>query len=86
MLSPISPNVANNFAVTSSPSMRRTLSSKNSKLQMEIEPNPEPIINAEPPSIPMFRSLTPPSQEAIRVEPVALIKSKNEPQRSTPLD
>ena len=66
--------------------MRRTLSSESSKLRMKIEPNPEPIINKEPSFTPMFQSLTPLSQEAIRAEPVALIKSKDEPRRSTPLD
>ena len=84
--SPMSPNVADDFAVISSPSMPQTLSNENSKLRMEIEPNPEPIINTELPSTPTFRSFTLPSQEAIRVEPVVLIKSKDEPQRSTPLD
>ena len=86
MPSPISPNVVDDFTVTLSPSMRRTLSSKSSKLQMEIEPHPEPIINAEPSSTPIFQSPTPLSQEAIRVELVALIKNKDEPRQSTPLD
>ena len=76
--SPISPNVADNFTVTSSAPLRRTLSSESSKLRKEIEPSPEPIDT--------IRSLTPPSQQAVRIEPTALTKSEEGPQRLTPLD
>ena len=72
--SPISPNVADDFAVTSSAPLRRTLSSESSKLQEEIEP------------IDTVRSPTPPSQQAVRVEPAALTKREEEPRRLTPLD
>jgi hypothetical protein len=84
--SPISPNVADDFAMTSSAPLRRTLSSESSKLRKEIEANPEPVIKTEPTPTPTLRSPTPPSQQAVRVEPAALIKSEDEPQRSTPLD
>ena len=76
--SPISPNVADDFAVTSSVPLRRALSSESSKLREEIKPNPEPIIETRPP--------TPPSQQTVRVEPAALTKSEDEPRRLTPLD
>ena len=76
--SPISPNVADNFAVTSSAPLRRTPSSESSKLREEIELNPEPIIRTEPP--------TPSSQQAVRIEPAALTKKEDEPRRLTPLD
>ena len=81
MPSPISPNVADDFAITSSVPLRRTLSSKSSKLRKEIELNPEPIVETEPSSIP-----PPPSHEVVRVEPAAVTKSEDEPRRSTPLD
>ena len=76
--SPISPNVANDFAMISDAPLRRTLSSESSKLRKEIEPNPEPIVET--------RSPTPPNQQAVRVEPAALTQSEEEPRRSTPLD
>ena len=84
--SPISPNVANDFAVTSSVPLRRTLSSESSKLRKEIELNPEPIIRTKSPLAPTPRLPTPPSQQAVRVEPAALIKSEDESRRLTPLD
>ena len=84
--SPISPNVADDFAVTSSVPLRRTLSSESSKLRKEIELNPEPVIRTESPLAPTPRLPTPPSQQAVRVEPAALIKSEDEPRRLTPLD
>ena len=79
--SPISPNITDDFAITSSPSMRRTLSSESSKLRMEIEPIPEQLTKTEPSPTP-----TPSSQEAVRVELAALIKSEDKLRRSTPLD
>ena len=86
MPSLISPNVADDFVITLSPSMKRTLSSKSSKLRTEIKPNPESIIKTKPSPTPICRSPTPLSQEAVRVEPAALIKSEDEPRWSTPLD
>ena len=84
--SPISPSVADDFAVTSSVPLRRTLSSESSKLRKEIELNPEPIIRTESPLAPTPRPPTPPSQQAVRVELAALTKSEDESRRSTPLD
>ena len=84
--SPISPNVADDFAMTSSAPLQRTLSSESSKLRKEIEPNPEPVVKTEPTPTPTLRSLTPPSQQVVRVELATLIKSEDEPRRSTPLD
>ena len=76
--SPISPNVANDFVVTSNVPVRRTLSSESSKLREEIKPNPEPIVETRPP--------TPPSQQTVREEPAVLTKSEDESRRPTPLD
>ena len=76
--SPISPNVADDFTATSSAPLRRTLSSESSKLREEIKSNPEPIDT--------IRSPTPPSQQAVRIEPAALMKNEEEPRRLTPLD
>ena len=76
--SPISPNVADDFATISSAPLRRTTSSKSSKLREEIEPNPEPMDTTRTP--------TPPSQQVVRVEPAALTKSEEERRRLTPLD
>ena len=76
--SPISPNVTNDFAVTSSTPLRRMLSNESSKLREETELNPEPIVET--------RSPTPPGRQAVRVEPAALTKSEDEPRRLTPLD
>ena len=84
--SPISPNVADDFTMTSSAPLRRTLSSESSKLRKEIEPNPEPIVKTEPSPTPILRAPTPPNQQAVQEEPAALIKSEDEPQRPTPLD
>ena len=75
--SPISPNVAEDFAITSSAPLQRMLSSESSKLRTEIEINPEPIVETES---------TPPSQHAVREEPAVLIKSEDESRQSTPLD
>ena len=86
MPSLISPNVADDFAMTSSAPLRRTLSSESSKLRKEIEPNPESVVKTEPSPTPILRSPTPPSQQAVRVELAALIKSEDESRRSTPLD
>ena len=84
--SPISPNIADDFAVTSGALLRRTLSSESSKLREEIELNPEPIVRAKSPLAPTPRLPTPPSQQAVRVRPAALIKGKDEARRLTPLD
>ena len=84
--SPISPNVAEDFTMTSSAPLRRTLSSESSKLRTEIEINPEPIVGTESTPTPVPRLPTPPSQHAVRVEPAVLIKSEDGSRRSTPLD
>ena len=84
--SPISPNITDNFAITLSPSLRRTLSSESSKLRTEIELKPEPVIKTKQPPTPPIRPSIPPSQEAVWAEPAALIKSEEEPRRSTPLE
>ena len=84
--SPISPNVADDFAMTSSAPLRRTLSSESSKLRKEIEPNPEPVVKTEPTPTPTLRSPTPPSQQVVWVEPATLMKSEDELRRTTPLD
>ena len=76
--SPISPNVAGDFAMTSSVSLRRTLSSESSKLREEIKPNPEPIVETRPP--------TPLGQQTVREGPAVLTKSEDESRRLTPLD
>ena len=76
--SPISPNVANDFAITASVPLQRALSSESSKLREEIEPNPEPIA--------MIKSPTPPSPQAVRIEPAAPTTSEEGPRRLTPLD
>ena len=86
MPSLISPNVTDDFAMTSSALLRHTLSSESSKLRKETESNPEPIIKTKSPPTSTLRSPTPPSQQAVRVEPAALMKSESEPQRTTPLD
>ena len=84
--SPISPNAADDFAMTLSAPLRRTLSSESSKLRKEIEPNPEPVVKTEPTPTPTLRSPTPPSQQVVRVNPATLIKREDELRRSTPLD
>ena len=84
-LSLISPNVADDFAVTTSAPLRRTLSSESSKLRKEIGTDPEPIVEIELIPTPTPRLPTP-SQQAVRVEPAALTKSEEESQRLTPLD
>ena len=76
--SPISPSVADDFTMTSSVPLRRTLSSESSKLREEIEPKPESIVET--------RSPTPPSQQAVRVEPAALTTSEDKPRQLTSLD
>ena len=84
--SPISPNVTNDFAMTSNVPLRRTMSGESSKLRKEVEPNPEPIIRTESPPTPAPRPSTTPSQQAVRVEPAVLTRSEDEPRRFTPLD
>ena len=84
--SPIPPNVADNFAMISSVPLRCTLSSESSKLQKEVELNPEPIIRTKSPPISTLRTPTPPSQQAVRVEPAALIKDEDKSRQLTPLD
>ena len=84
--SPISPNIADDFAVTSSTPLRRTLSSESSKLRKEIELNPEPIVGTKSPLAPTPRLPTPPSRQAVWEEPAALIESGDESRRLTPLD
>ena len=59
---------------------------ESSKLRREIELNPEPIIRTKSPLAPTPQLLTPPSQQAVRVEPAALIKGEDESRRLTPLD
>ena len=77
--SPISPNIADDFAMTSSAPLRRALSSESPRLRKEIESNPEPIIRTESPPTPTPRSPSPPSQQVVRVEPAALTMRKDEP-------
>ena len=72
--------------MTSSAPLRRMLSSESSKLRKEVEPNPEPIVRTKSSPISTVRPPTPPSQQAVRVEPAVLTKSEDEPQRLTPLD
>ena len=72
--------------MTSSASLRRTLSNESSKLRKEVKTDPESIVETEPTPTSIQRLLTPLSKRAVRVEPAALIKSKGEPRRSTPLD
>ena len=70
----------------SSVPLRRTLSNESSKLRKEIEMTPEPIIETESTPTSAPRLPTPPSQQAVRIEPAALTRSEDEPRRSTPLN
>ena len=84
--SPISLNVAGDFAMTSNAPLQRTLSNESSQLRKEVEIDPEPIMETEPIPASILRLPTPLSQQAVRVEPAILIKSEDELRRSTPFD